>query len=150
VIQNHHHLALQDVGDKMVVMQDGGDLVTILPCAQISLKNGMLPISTKQKLISCATYQKHLIYGNSIVMISFITKKKTKTNRPTEIAKLVKLKKKCFLALSRTQVAADDKYQFLPTQLRVLTQTPQLSIFILYFFAHWAAISQGMSDSGFS
>jgi hypothetical protein len=30
LIQNHHHLALQDVGDKMVVMQDGGDLVTIL------------------------------------------------------------------------------------------------------------------------
>ena len=48
LIQNHHHLALQDVGDKMVVMQDGGDLVTILPCSQISLKNGMLPISTKQ------------------------------------------------------------------------------------------------------
>ena len=93
LIQNHHHLALQDVGDKMVVMQDGGDLVTILPCSQISLKNGMLPISTKQKLISCATYQKHIIYGNSIVMISFITKKKTKTNWPTEIAKLVKLKR---------------------------------------------------------
>jgi hypothetical protein len=48
LIQNHHHLALQDVGDKMVVMQDGGDLVTILPCSQISLKNGMLPISRKQ------------------------------------------------------------------------------------------------------
>jgi hypothetical protein len=78
----------------MVVMQDGGDLVTILPCSQISLKNGMFPISTKQKLISCATYQKHIIYGNSIVMISFVTKKKTKTNRPTEIAKFVKLKRK--------------------------------------------------------
>jgi hypothetical protein len=46
LIQNHHHLALQDVGDKMVMMQDGGDLVTILPCSQISLKNGMLPTST--------------------------------------------------------------------------------------------------------
>jgi hypothetical protein len=49
LIQNHHHLALQDVGDKMVVMQDGGDLITILPCSKISkLKNGMLPISRKQ------------------------------------------------------------------------------------------------------
>jgi hypothetical protein len=48
LIQNHHHLALQDVGDKMVVKQDGGDLVTILPCSQKSLKNGMLPISTKR------------------------------------------------------------------------------------------------------
>jgi hypothetical protein len=63
-------------GDKMVVMQDGGDLVTILPYSQISLKNGILPISTNQKLITCATHQEHIIHGNSIVMMfSFITKR---------------------------------------------------------------------------
>jgi hypothetical protein len=55
LIQNHHQLALQDGRDKMVVMQDSGpgDFVTILRCSQISLKNGILPISTNQELKTC-------------------------------------------------------------------------------------------------
>jgi hypothetical protein len=98
LIQNHHHLALQDAGDKLVVMQDGGDLVTILPCSQISLKNGILPISTSQKLISCATRQEHIIQGNSVVMMfSYITKRKQKLNCPhTEIAQTCHVKELSF------------------------------------------------------
>ena len=147
LIHNHHHLALQDVGDKMVVMQDGGDLVTILPCSQISLKNGMLPISTKQKLISCATYQKHIIYGNSIVMISFITKKKT--NGPPKLQNLSNLKNILFCLVSNPSCQRN------PESISAYWATSpftfvRLNIFILYFFAHWAAISEGMSDSGFS
>jgi hypothetical protein len=46
----------------------------------------------KTKLISCATNQKHIIYGNSIVMmVSFITKRKQKlTGTNKEIAKIPK------------------------------------------------------------
>jgi hypothetical protein len=93
----------------MVVMQDGGDLVTILPCSQISLKNGMLPISTKQKLISCATYQKHIIYGNSTIVFHLTKRKQKLTGPHTEFAKLLDILK-IFLQMESNPTLRDSLY----------------------------------------
>jgi hypothetical protein len=124
---------LQDGGDKMV-MQDGGDLVTILPCS-----DGILPTSSKQKLMSCATHQEHYIHGNSpVMMFSFITKRKQKLTGPhTEIAQTCQTKNtvhgwysnrnqyahsRLFLSTERQFLEEHDWGYILPTNLQFLRE----------------------------
>jgi hypothetical protein len=98
-IQNHHHLALQDVRDKMVVMQDGGDLVTILPCSQISWQVANI-YKTK---IDIVCHIPKAYYLRKLYCYDFFNHKKKKTNRPTEFAKL---SKKHFFVWNPTRVYA--------------------------------------------
>jgi hypothetical protein len=58
----------------------------------------------KTKMISCATNQKHVIYGNSIVMMFYcITKRKQKlTGTNTELAKIVALHNRPSLGIEPT------------------------------------------------